>query len=68
MTILKTLLALLVLVVFAISFMAFDLAALDLTLPSGTFLRENPVAVGIVGGFLLLGLFGDKILDAKRAS
>lgn len=68
MTLLKALLSLLVLTFFAISFMTFDLAALNLDLPAGTMLRENPVAIGIVGGILLIALIADRRVGGRRVS
>ena len=68
MTLIKTLLTFLVLVFFAISFMTFDLASLNLDQQAGQMLRQNPVAVGIVGGILLIGLVADRMVGAKHVS
>ena len=68
MTLIKTFFTVFVLAFFAISFLTFDLAALDLSLPSGTLLRENPFAIGILGGILLLAVIGDRRLGGKRVS
>ena len=68
MTLIKMLFALLILAFFAISFMTFDVASLNLDLPSPTWLRDNPVAVGVVGGFILMALIADSIVGNKHTS
>lgn len=68
MTLLKTLLTLLVLAFFAISFMTFDLASLNLDLPAGRMLRDNPFAIAIVGGILLVAFVADRMVGGKFAS
>lgn len=68
MALLKTLLTLLVLVFFAISFMTFDLASLNLEMPAGRMLRENPFAIAIVVGILLIAFVADHLFNNKHAS
>lgn len=68
MALLKILLTLLVLAFFAISFMTFDLASLNLDMPAGRLLRDNPFAIAIVAGILLIAFVADHLLNNKRAS
>lgn len=68
MTLLKTLFIIVVLAVFAISFMSFDLASLNMGQQAATMLRENPMGVGVFGGILLIVLVGDLMVGAKHVS
>ena len=68
MALLKTLLTLLVLAIFAISFMTFDLASLNLDLPVGRMLHDNPIAIAIVGGIILIAFVADRMVGSKHAS
>ena len=68
MDLIKTLLSLFVLAFFVISFMTFDLASLNLDFPAGRMIRDNPMIVGTVGGFLLIALFADRIVGSKPIS
>ena len=67
-TLLKTLLTLSILTFFAVSFFTFDLAALNLDIPSGQLLRESPIAMGIMGGILLLAVIGHRRVDHRQSS
>jgi|GEM_PF-3683663 len=68
MTLLKTLLTIVVLAVFAISFMSFDLASMNIGQQAANMLRENPTGVGIFGGILLIALVGDLMGGPKHVS
>ncbi|MDA0349426.1 MAG: hypothetical protein O3C43_20145 [Verrucomicrobia bacterium] len=68
MTLLKTLLKILVLAVFAISFMSFDLASLNVGQKAVNMLRENPIGVGIFGGIILMVLVSDHMVGPKHVS
>jgi hypothetical protein len=68
MNIIKTLLSLLVLAFLAISFMTFDLASLNLDMPAGRMIRDNPILVGSIAGFLLIALLADRIVGPKHYS
>ncbi len=68
MTLLKTLLAIVVISVFAMSLMTFDLASLSLDFRGSALIRDNKLAVGLIGGILLIGLLSDRILSDRELS
>jgi putative Mn2+ efflux pump MntP len=68
MTLIKTLLTIVVLAVFSISFMSFDLASLNVGQQASNMLREYPVAVGIFGGIVLIALVTDLMVGPKHVS
>jgi hypothetical protein len=48
--------------------MTFDLASLNLDLPEGRMIRDNPMLVGSLAGFLLIALMADRIVGSKHIS
>lgn len=68
MNLLRTLLAIVVISIFAMSFMTFDLASLILDFRGSDLIRDNKLAVGIIGGILLIGLLSDRIFSDRELS
>jgi hypothetical protein len=68
MNLLRTLLAIVVISIFAMSFMTFDLASLSLDFRGSDLIRDNKLAVGIIGGILLIGLLSDRIFSDRELS
>jgi hypothetical protein len=69
-TLFKILIATLILTSCAISMMSFDMASLSVQL-NGDFLnffRENDLAIGIIGGILLIGFIAQKRMATEDAA
>ena len=69
-TLFKILIATLILTSCAISMMTFDMASLSIKV-NGDFLnffRENDLAIGIIGGILLIGFIAEKKMSSERTS
>ena len=69
-TLFKILIATLILTSCAISMMSFDMASLSVQM-NGEFLnffRENDLAIGIIGGILLIGFIAQKRMATEDAA
>ena len=69
-TLFKILIATLILTSCAISMMSFDMASLSVQM-NGDFLnffRENDLAIGIIGGILLIGFIAQKRMATEDAA
>ncbi|QXD24788.1 hypothetical protein F7C95_02475 [Opitutia bacterium ISCC 51] len=69
-TLFKILIATLILTSCAISIMSFDMASLSVQM-NGDFLnffRENDLAIGIIGGILLIGFIAQKRMATEDAA
>ena len=69
-TLFKILIAAIILTSCAISLMSFDMASLSVQL-NGDFLnffRQNDLAIGIVGGILLIGFIATKRMNSESTS
>ena len=69
-TLFKILIATIIITSCAISFMSFDLASLSISLDGNLvkFVHENDLAVGIVGGILLLGIIATRKMPNEHVS
>ena len=69
-TLFKILIAAIILSSCAISMMSFDMASLSIELNGNllNFFRENDLAIGIIGGILLIGFIAQKKMTPERTS
>ena len=69
-TLFKILIAVIILLSGAISVMSYDMASLSMELNGSliNFFRENDLAIGIIGGILLIGFIVQKMMSFERTS
>ncbi|MDG2170003.1 MAG: hypothetical protein P8L44_19005 [Opitutales bacterium] len=69
-TLFKILIATLILTSCAISMMSFDMASLSVQMNGDflSFFRENDLAIGIIGGILLLGFIAQKKMTPEHTA
>ena len=69
-TLFKILIATLILTSCAISMMSFDMASLSVQMNGNllNFVRENDLAIGIIGGILLIGFIAQKKMTPERSA